>query len=270
MRYGLCVTIIFFGLDTLLFGAELKVVSIPSNAMKTRYNASVITPDSYKNSNERYPAAYLLHGYSGDYSTWPDVAPLKQYADTYQMIFICPDGGFNSWYIDSPEKARYTFETYIVFEVTHWIDSVYRTVASYKGRALAGSSMGGHGALTLMMKHPDMFLAASSISGVMDITEFPGNWDLAAVLGDFTDNKKRWFKNSVPGLLESFKRQKRYLILDCGVEDFALNGNRIAHAKMIALGIEHDYYERPGGHTPLYSKKCLEFHLLFFSKVLER
>jgi S-formylglutathione hydrolase FrmB len=97
MRSIWCIIIIFLALNTSLFGAELKVVSIPSNAMKTRYNATVITPDSYKNSNKKYPAVYLLHGYSGDYSTWPEVAPLQEYSDTYQLIFVCPDGGFNSW-----------------------------------------------------------------------------------------------------------------------------------------------------------------------------
>jgi len=88
---------------------------------------------------------YLLHGYSGDYLTWTRVAPLDEYADRYHVVFVCPDGNFNSWYMDSPVRADSKFESYIVDDVVPFIDKNYRTWAQARGRAIIGSSMGGHG-----------------------------------------------------------------------------------------------------------------------------
>ena len=200
MKYYRPVLISLLFLNSVIWSANSLVVTIPSRAMKKSFKATIIQPDSYKKTDRQYSVIYFLHGYSGDYTVWPKIAPLNKYADTYQLLFVCPDGGFNSWYLDSPKKADSKFETYIVFEVTAWIDSTYRTFRSYKGRAVIGSSMGGHGALTLLFKHPDMYAGASSISGIMDISEFPKEWDIAAVLGNHKKNREFWHKNTVYSL----------------------------------------------------------------------
>jgi len=81
--------------------SQTCVVSIPSAYMKKSFNAAVITPEEYKNNSSHFSVVYLLHGYSGDYLTWTRVAPLDEYADRYHVVFVCPDGNFNSWYMDS-------------------------------------------------------------------------------------------------------------------------------------------------------------------------
>ena len=270
MNYYKLASISLLFLNSITWSATSYVVKIPSKAMNKSFKATVILPNSYKKGTKRYSVIYFLHGYSGDYSVWSKTAPLNTYADKYQLLFVCPDGGYNSWYLDSPKKVDSKFETYIVFEVSAWIDSRYRTFKSYKGRAIIGSSMGGHGAFTLLFKHPDMYACASSISGIMDLSEFPKNWDIAEVLGDYTKNRDLWHRNSALGLLDRFTNQKKALILDCGVNDFALNGNRKTHDKMIELGIPHNYHERPGGHSPQYVHNCVEYHILFFAKILQK
>lgn len=258
-------------LANISFGSIVQVVTIPSKAMNKKFKATIIIPDSYTNAKKRFCVIYFLHGYSGNHATWVRNVPLlKEYSDTYQLIFVCPDGAYNSWYLDSPVKPDSKFETYIVFEVTAWVDSTYKTVGSYNGRALIGSSMGGHGALTLLLKHPGRYAGASSISGIMDISMYPGEWDIATVLGDFRDNKTLWQNNTVFYLIDRIPNHKKAILLDCGIDDFALDGNRRTHKKLTALEIPHDYREQPGGHTPSYVRKSVEYHIIFFAKAFRQ
>lgn len=102
----------------------------------------------------------------------------------------------------------------------------------------------------------------------MDLGEFPRNWDIAKVLGNFGKNRKLWKEYSFTGIIEKLKVSNRKVVLDCGVDDFALKGNRKVHARMIELDIPHEYFERPGGHTPVYVRNCIEYHIITFSQVL--
>jgi S-formylglutathione hydrolase FrmB len=52
-------------------------------------------------------------------------------------------------------------------ELVPWIDATYRTIAARRGRAIAGVSMGGYGALSYAARHPDTFAAAASFSGAL-------------------------------------------------------------------------------------------------------
>jgi S-formylglutathione hydrolase FrmB len=258
----------------LLFAAtqasQTSIVSIPSADMNKSFNAAVITPEEYKNSSNRFSVVYLLHGYSGDYLTWSRVAPLDEYADRYHVVFVCPDGNFNSWYMDSPVRADSKFESYLINDVVPFVDKNYRTWAQARGRAIIGSSMGGHGAATILAKHCSLFCGAGSISGIMDLTEFPSQWDLHVVLGDFRTSAGLWKSRSFLMLCEKLVGQSKALILDCGESDFALPGNRRTHEKLLAFGIPHQYFERPGAHSLEYAGQNVEFHILYFSRILQK
>ena len=165
------------------------------------------------------------------------------------VIFVAPSGDRASWWLDSPLRGDSQFETYVSEEVVRFTDSRYRTIADHTGRALIGSSMGGHGALTLLAKHPDVFGAAVSISGVTDLTRHPDEWDVAGVLGPLAANGERWKAHSFNSLAASLAGADRLVVLTCGTEDFTLEGNRATHALLDSLGIAHGYSEEPGGHT---------------------
>jgi len=264
------IRIFIIGLSTLfiLQGAEKEIVSIPSLGMGKSFNALVFVPQEYKKSNLYYSTIYLLHGFGGDFALWSKIAPLESYADKYQVIIVCPDGNYSSWYVNSDVKKASNFDSYISRDVLGFIDKNYRTWDKASGRAIIGTSMGGHGATTLLAKHPDLFCGAGSISGIMDLTEFPGHWNMDEIFGDYRKNKLSWTNNSFYKLLENLQQKHIWLILDCGVSDFALPGNRRTHEKLISYGIPHDYYERPGNHTIQYVHDCAEFHFLYFSNKL--
>jgi Predicted esterase len=159
-----------------LFAAKVDTLKVYSDAMQKEIPAVIITPESYS-KNTSYPVIYLLHGYSGNYKSGLkgeyDAAP--RYADAYNMIIVLPDGGFSSWYFDSPVDSTWRYETFVSKELIQYVDKHYSTVSSPKGRAITGLSMGGHGALFLAFRHQDVFGAAGSMSGGVDIRPFPNN-----------------------------------------------------------------------------------------------
>ncbi|HNA16257.1 MAG TPA: alpha/beta hydrolase-fold protein, partial [Ferruginibacter sp.] len=117
--------------------ATVDTIAIYSNSMYKDLKAVVIKPDSYKKQSNRFPVVYLLHGYDGWYSNWIIREPkLKEYADAYQLIIVCPDGARSSWYFDSPLDSNYRYETHITEEVVHNIDRHYRTIPDAKHRAI--------------------------------------------------------------------------------------------------------------------------------------
>ncbi|MGZ5191489.1 MAG: alpha/beta hydrolase, partial [Flavisolibacter sp.] len=135
----------------------MDTVTIPSAAMGKSFKAIVIKPDSYKD-NKKFPTVYLLHGHGGSYDNWIRLSSkLKDHADTYQMIIVCPDGGKAGWYLDSPVDSTMRYETYIGKEVPAFIEANYNTIKNRKARAITGLSMGGHGGLFLGFRHSDFF-----------------------------------------------------------------------------------------------------------------
>ncbi|HEX2532399.1 MAG TPA: alpha/beta hydrolase-fold protein, partial [Chitinophagaceae bacterium] len=133
--------------------------------MKKAIKAVVIRPDNYAQVKE-LPVVYLLHGYSGSYADWITKAGgFEKAADRYGMLIVCPDGGYGSWYWDSPVDPAFRYETYVSDELVKWVDGRYKTIRNRSGRAITGLSMGGHGALYLAIRHQDVFGAAGSMSG---------------------------------------------------------------------------------------------------------
>ena len=136
--------------------ATVDTISIHSTAMNRSFRCVVITPDPEE--EKQYPVVYLLHGYSGAYSNWISKVPsLKDFADEFGMIIVCPDGGYSSWYFDSPIDSTMRYETYVGREVPAYIDAHYRTIPARESRGLVGHSMGGYGASRIGMKHADVF-----------------------------------------------------------------------------------------------------------------
>jgi putative tributyrin esterase len=247
--------------------AEEIIITIPSAAMKKEFKATVVLPDSYAQSQNRYSVIYLLHGFGGDHTVWPHIAPLKQCSDSLKLIFVCPDGD-NSWYIDSPVRKKSMFETYVIYEVIPLVDTRYRTWPRSEGRAIMGVSMGGHGAISLLAKHPDLFTGACSIAGIMDLTEFPLEWNLSKIVGPLAGNERIWKEQSCIGMVDNLINGSKIIVLDCGTEDFALKGNQKEDELLQKAGIPHYFYTRHGTHDWHYVTNVVSDHILFLSKKL--
>ena len=245
---------------------QVDTVRIYSAAMQREIPAVIITPDSYATSDtSQYPTVYLLHGYSGDYRDWVVKAPeIIALVDQHQVIIVCPDGGYSSWYLDSPVDDSSQYEAHVAQEIIAFVDTTYRTIADRTGRAITGLSMGGHGALFLALRHPDTFGAAGSMSGGVDLTYDTDAWEISEKLGRYEEYPLRWDSLSVANLVALRSPDSLAMIVDCGTDDFFFEINQQLHRTLLEQNIAHDYIVRPGGHTWPYWRNAVGYQLLFF------
>ena len=249
-----------------LSASTVDTVMIISNSMKKSIPNIVIIPDNYFTQKDGFAVLYLLHGADGNYTDWLSKVPvIKEYADRYNIIIVCPDGGTNSWYFDSPIDNKMKYETYISKELISTIDKQYNTLAKNTSRAITGLSMGGHGAFYLAFKHPNIWGAAGSMSGGVDIRPFPNNWDIHKRLGRYSNHKDNWEKNTVINMVDMLNGKNLKLIFDCGVDDFFFNANKRLHNKLVEKKIPHEYTERPGSHNWNYWSNSIKYQLMFFN-----
>lgn len=266
MKYYLLLVFVCCFTNNLSAG-KVDTVSIYSNSMHKYIRAVVIKPDSYTKKKNVFPVVYLLHGHGGDYSNWITKVPeLQKYADTYRTLIVCPDGASGSWYFDSPLDTTYRYETHVAMEVVSFIDNNYRTIADKKHRAITGLSMGGHGALFLALRHEEVFGAAGSLSGGVDLKESKNRFDIEKRIGDTILKASNWHDMTVINLIEKYATTSLKIFFDCGDKDIFISGNRRLHQKMIQLKIPHTYIERPGLHNWNYWKHAIPFQLLFFQQ----
>lgn len=251
--------------------SSVDTVNVYSNSMHKSYKCVVVKPDSYKNKNLLFPTVYLLHGYSGSYSNWITKVPqIKKYADDYQLILVCPDGAYSSWYFDSPVDTAMRFETYISKELPQFIEATYHTVKDRKARAISGLSMGGHGGLFLGFRHADYFGACGSMSGALVIDYITKGYDVEKRLGDTTTNRQYYRDLSIMKEMENYPKDSLAVIMDCGTDDFIVTMSRMVHQKMLSLKIPHDYIERPGKHDWLYWGTAVQYQLLYFKNYFDK
>lgn len=247
-----------------VYAAKVDTVSVYSETMKKEIRCVFITPDQTKNI-KKFPVVYVLHGYSGNAirTIKQDIPDLAAQADNYQMIFVLADGGFDSWYFDSPVNAQLRYETFLTKELVGYTDKNYLSLATREKRAIYGWSMGGHGALFIAIRHKELFGAAGSICGAVDFRPFAGGYNIEKSLGEYNQHQKDWEEHTVNYNVSSLKNNELKLMIDCGVDDPLLEVNRVLHQKLITLKIAHDYVERPGAHDTAYWSKASAFQLLF-------
>ncbi len=237
----------------------VRRVAIPSVLMGKVFNANVILPESYfLDSNLTfYPVVYLLHGHSGNYDNWYARVPrIREWANELEMIIVTPDANYNSWYLNSYLDSTSLFYSYISQEVPSYIDAHFRTYQDARYRAIAGLSMGGHGALNIGLQHPDWF----------GMSLHPEQWEIDQQLGAYEADTLRWQSHSIVNIAAQVGNTPQ-LIIDCGTEDAMLEENKALHTILQERNIPHTYIERPGGHDWLYWEEAVAFQLMFFARL---
>jgi len=152
-----------------------RAVLLPDQKLASKLMARdmpyrVIVPVGYDAKPEqRFPVIYLLHGLAGHFTNWTDLTKVTSYAANYNFIIVMPEGN-DSWYVDGASGTKY--ESYILKELLPDVERRYRTIQSRYGRAIAGLSMGGYGAIKFGLKNPSTFAFAGSMSGALA----PATW----------------------------------------------------------------------------------------------
>ncbi|GAA4710312.1 alpha/beta hydrolase [Phytohabitans rumicis] len=138
----------------------------------------VYTPPGYDAAlDTRYPAVYVLQGYTGHLAMWANRSAYRQpFIETADAVFAsgqappCIVVYVDAWttyggsqFVDSPGTGAY--HSYLCDEVVPWVDARYRTIADPASRAVSGKSSGGFGAMITPMLRPDLFGAFATHAG---------------------------------------------------------------------------------------------------------
>jgi S-formylglutathione hydrolase FrmB len=208
----------------------------------------------------RYPVLYLLHGWGGSHSSWISESSLVRYAAQHQLIIVTPEGGDN-WYTDGASSGADKYESYVLQELIPDVENRFRTLKNRGGRAVAGYSMGGYGALKFAFKHPEVFTLAASMSGAFDAatrTDDPSIMRIFGEAGGPVREANDLFKlaREIP---RERARQLPFLYLDCGTEDPWTAANREMSGIFLERGIVHEYRQLRGAHVwPYWDRQLPE------------
>jgi S-formylglutathione hydrolase FrmB len=137
----------------------------------------VYTPPGYEDGEGRYPAVYVIQGYSGQLGMWDNRQPFRptfpEAADAVFagggvpgciVVFVDAWTGYGgSQFVDSPGTGKY--HSYLCDEVVPWVDARFRTIDAPRSRAISGKSSGGFGAMITPMLRPDLFGALATHAG---------------------------------------------------------------------------------------------------------
>jgi len=151
--------------------------SFSSATLGREWAYNVYLPSGYETSGFSYPVLYLLHGANQDEQEWVTQGQIGRIADAMiaegripPCLIVMPLAR-GSWYVDRGERV----ETALVQDLLPRISRRFRIIDERNGRAIAGESMGGYGALRFALKYPDRFAAAALLSPAVYVPQPPAN-----------------------------------------------------------------------------------------------
>ena len=206
---------------------------------------------------------YLLHGVNGQSRDEAGLRALvnpgsgvRELAEAFAVAVVAPIVP-NRFYLDPPAGvAGARWGTAIGVELVDGIEARFPALAKGRaGRALAGFSMGGYGAISLLCRYADRFRCAASRCGhvelgsvVTDLAWDDGAWAVE-VLGSYFEFPQRYHANSCPNLLNRVGSQAVGISLEVGTADHFLEANRRLRGHLLRLGLPHTYCETSDGHV---------------------
>jgi len=206
-----------------------------SRSIKTISTVQVYYPDSYSSST---PVIYLLNGWNASEDAWGSGIDLEEEAVDRDIMFVSLTAGANTYTNSSSDDLK-QYEDYVL-EVVSKVEKNYDIDINYKKRALCGISNGGGGAIFILSKHHDSFIACGILSG----SYYSG-----------TEN------------YENFT--EREIRIDVGTGDGVLSQMRFFHKKLDENDIDHDYFEHSGGHNWSFWEKWCPKQFDFLEDIIE-
>lgn len=148
---------------------------------------------------------------------------------------VAPHGGA-CWWADRlcpAFDATLTPERFLLDALVPWAEAEWKL--GPRAVALAGSEMGGQGAVRIALKHPERFPVAASISGAFDCQEWYGR---GTPLDDMYESRERCRLDTA--VLHVGDVWPRHLWFRCSPNDAACyRGNDRLHEKLAAMGVPH-------------------------------
>lgn len=225
-----------------------------SNALGMMTQINVIIPDKFRGVKREggFPVLYLLHGLSDNNSVWCRNTSIERYAENRGIIVVMPWAG-KSFYSDMKYSDKVF--TYISEELPNFCEQMFPVSSKREDRFVAGLSMGGYGAFKYALRKPEMYAAAASLSGALDIVGLMKRDNL-----DWNDLPKAIYgeegmpsddKDDLFALLDNLVKNKvtiPKLFMICGTEDFLYEDNCNFAKHIEELGVDAKIRWESGEH----------------------
>ena len=257
---------ILFFLSRAFFLDAQDTIILRSGFIPAPDTVLVYLPDGIPDSIKK-PAVYLLHGLGGYYGSWSEKTDLQLLANKYGFAVICPDGFVNSYYLNSPIKKEWQFESFFVLDLYPFMLKKYNL--DRKNIFISGLSMGGHGACLLYLGHQGLFRSGASSSGVMDLTGATKSRVLRILLGDIEKHPERFRQVSAVHLAKNIRNTPKEIFFDCGTDDNLYQQNLKMKHVCDSLGVKYTFLSQTGGHQVSYWQKTIEIHFLYFRQFVD-
>lgn len=197
----------------------------------------------------KLPTLYLLHGCSDNHTIWCRRTSVERYAAQYGIAIVMPNA-HRSYYTDM--KEGFAYWRYISEEVPRLSRRFFPLSDKREENYAAGLSMGGYGAFKLVLRCPEQFCAAASLSGA-----FGNDW---MVRGNPDESRRIFgFDGSFDGTEHDTIEQAKACAASgkplpklyqwCGTEDFVYKANVRLKNAMAGLPFDYTCEEGPGVHS---------------------
>jgi len=171
--------------------------------------------------------------------------------------------GENAWYTDSATNAAERFETAIGVDLVADVERKFQVLATRFGRAIAGLSMGGYGALKYGLNYPGRYVMVGSLSGALLVDDappgLPSESEFARIVRESRvaafgpmGSPARAANNVMAMVAKANPATMLYVYVACGTEDSLIEVNREFVAALNKQKIAYEYRESPGGHNFAY------------------
>jgi hypothetical protein len=232
-----------------------KIIShrIASLFQKDSTTIRVLLPDNFSIS-ENYRVLYVLPvREQGNKKNGDPLVEIIKYnlQNKYNLICVFPGYTHLPWYADHSKDKTKQDESHLLKTVLPFVETNYPTLQSKEGRLLMGFSKSGWGALTLLLRNPEVFLKAVGwdIGIRMDtnLLEEKKNAEWIKVIEDTFGDLENFEKYRVSALLKNKKHKlgNAPRIFYYNTEGSRAKGGVVIHNLMVELEIPHRYLFEP-------------------------
>jgi diacylglycerol O-acyltransferase / trehalose O-mycolyltransferase len=141
-------------------------LTVQSPALRGTGKIRLLTPEGWSPGRQQrhWPTLYLLHGCCDTYDSWTRETDIEKLPALRGVLVVMPQAGAVGFYSNWRACPKTAWETYHLSELRQLLE---RGCGAGPRRAVAGLSMGGLGAMDYAARHPGLFRAAASYSGLL-------------------------------------------------------------------------------------------------------
>lgn len=230
----------------------MRDVTFYSKALQRDMPYRIVMPLSDV-ASRKLATVFLLHGGGGGFRDWTNYSDVAKFAE-HGLILVMPEGD-SSYYANSAERPQDRYEDYIVKDLIEDVESKFPAISRREGRAIAGVSMGGFGAINLALRHPEVYVFAGGISAAVDVPSRPFSikrleqWRrFRVIFGPWQGPAQ---KSNDPFLLVRWADTQNapYFFLTCGEQEGLLGPNRQFVSLLEARHFPYEFHTIPGNHN---------------------